>query len=838
MIAFRGCRIDLITREIEQDGQATHRLTGQEAKLLTRLAATPGQPVSRDTLLREVWGFSSAVASRAPDVAVRRLRLKIEIDPSHPQRIITVPGEGWAVHGLLEPMAHPGSPQLFGRQPLLEAVAAALRDGSVVLVGPPGIGKTALAEAALAHAPFGVVQPPLQDLSDEDQLRCALRAAWEQAGNDDVVWLDAPEGIARELASVLRRRRRRILVTSRQVVDVPDAFRCVVPPLDAKSGRALFLHRAPSVTREALDATMLLQRCGGVPLVIELAAARAQSIGPEALDQGGTLWFERLLGPHNRRTLFTRIRRSWDLLEPATQEVLIAMTPFIRGFDLATAEAVSPATRVWPGDALAEAADASMLEVTLEGGRAQYRWPAIVRWFITTQGAPPLDRLLRWINGGGEAAPETLIALLDRIRNTDLPDSEISHQHRVALTLAIDDRIGPQLTAAQRLALLDDVELLADPAVARRRGMLRWRRGDRTAGQTLDTMSISANSDLQARLRIDAARMRRERQAVSSVDIDALDQIATEGRSDTLRLAALIELCQQQDAIGARSAARVTLRRAELLDSSERHISILSIIRAQLALSEMRLEDSQRDALRATTIATNNIEAEQAWRIVGGSRYASGDLAGAVTAWERALQLARRVGLSWHAATVLGNLGSVYGEMGALDTACATLEEALACNKQFGQPRTEAILTINLGRVFLLRGDVKQARPLLEAGRRLSSNRGWQQYALHSRLNLAIADQLQRREGVHEALRELVSDAVRLEALPIAAWAAAHLIITHPDEGRTLLNRPPLADRDPLQVRATLSALLMHDFIEPSKMGSSAQLLSAAFRSYHASMSL
>jgi DNA-binding winged helix-turn-helix (wHTH) protein len=93
------CVVDLHTGEVRRTDRPATRLTSQEAHLLARLARTPGRAVSRDELLAEVWGFRTAVVSRAPDIAIRRLRTKIEIDPSHPCVITTVRGEGWCLEG-------------------------------------------------------------------------------------------------------------------------------------------------------------------------------------------------------------------------------------------------------------------------------------------------------------------------------------------------------------------------------------------------------------------------------------------------------------------------------------------------------------------------------------------------------------------------------------------------------------------------------------------------------------------------------------------------------------------------------------------------------------------
>jgi len=71
------------------------RLTHTEFRLLAELASRPGQVFTRDLLLETVWGYDYLGDSRLVDVAVQRLRAKVEGDPGHPTRIATVRGVGY-----------------------------------------------------------------------------------------------------------------------------------------------------------------------------------------------------------------------------------------------------------------------------------------------------------------------------------------------------------------------------------------------------------------------------------------------------------------------------------------------------------------------------------------------------------------------------------------------------------------------------------------------------------------------------------------------------------------------------------------------------------------------
>ena len=70
-------------------------LTATEFKLLLELARRPGQVFTRDLLLQRVWNYEYLGDSRLVDVAVQRLRAKVEDDPKEPKMIKTVRGVGY-----------------------------------------------------------------------------------------------------------------------------------------------------------------------------------------------------------------------------------------------------------------------------------------------------------------------------------------------------------------------------------------------------------------------------------------------------------------------------------------------------------------------------------------------------------------------------------------------------------------------------------------------------------------------------------------------------------------------------------------------------------------------
>ncbi len=77
-----------------KDG-AELNLTATEFRLLVELARHAGRVLSRDQLLERVWSYDYLGDSRMVDVAVQRLRSKVEADPARPRRITTVRGVGY-----------------------------------------------------------------------------------------------------------------------------------------------------------------------------------------------------------------------------------------------------------------------------------------------------------------------------------------------------------------------------------------------------------------------------------------------------------------------------------------------------------------------------------------------------------------------------------------------------------------------------------------------------------------------------------------------------------------------------------------------------------------------
>jgi len=93
-ISFREIVIDFERHSVFKGGKALE-LTSREYELIKYLASSPGKVVSREQLMTEVWQYDYFGDLRAVDVAVRRLREKLEDNPADPVYVMTKRGVGY-----------------------------------------------------------------------------------------------------------------------------------------------------------------------------------------------------------------------------------------------------------------------------------------------------------------------------------------------------------------------------------------------------------------------------------------------------------------------------------------------------------------------------------------------------------------------------------------------------------------------------------------------------------------------------------------------------------------------------------------------------------------------
>lgn len=96
-IGIRGLSIDTTKYQVTRDGENIE-LTKKEYELLVFMAKTPGVVYSREQLLEKVWGYEGFFGdTQSVDVAISRLRSKLEKDPGKPEYLFTKRGMGYCI---------------------------------------------------------------------------------------------------------------------------------------------------------------------------------------------------------------------------------------------------------------------------------------------------------------------------------------------------------------------------------------------------------------------------------------------------------------------------------------------------------------------------------------------------------------------------------------------------------------------------------------------------------------------------------------------------------------------------------------------------------------------
>ena len=277
-----------------------------------------------------------------------------------------------------DPLPEPPNP-LVGRVQELERLRRLLRDGTsrlIVLTGAGGSGKTRLAieiarEAGSSYANGAalVELAPVQDhtlvvptiayalgIAEAPGEPLLETLAYALRGRELLLLLDNAEHVRAAAPAfaelVSRAPRLTVLVTSRAVLHVSGEHVVPVGPLDADDARELFVRRARAIDpgfelEEGGERAVreICRRLDGLPLALELAAARARVLDPRALlDRLSSRLTLLTAGPRDlparQQTLRETIAWSTNLLSEHEQNVFAALAVFPAGATLDAAEAV------------------------------------------------------------------------------------------------------------------------------------------------------------------------------------------------------------------------------------------------------------------------------------------------------------------------------------------------------------------------------------------------------------------------------------------------------------------------------------------------------------------
>jgi predicted ATPase/DNA-binding CsgD family transcriptional regulator len=664
---------------------------------------------------------------------------------------MAVPGPGRERPAPLIPLvrrpwfATPPSPltPLIGREAELATALALVRRPGVRLVsltGPGGIGKTrlalALAQAASEEFPDGVVWVPLATVRQREAVLPAIARALgtgdatspsaaeaiRTAVRDDriLVVLDNVEQVvdaAPDLAALLSAcPSLTLLVTSRARLRVSGEQVLPVPPLSLAAAR-LFAERASAVDQTfALTAETaplveeICRRLDGLPLAIELAAARVTHLALPALLARLDRRLPLLTGggrdvPERQRTMRDAVAWSHDLLAPDEQRLFRRLSVFPGGFTLEAAEAVGPESEAGGGGgAVGESPTAppphrpSALDLV-----ASLVEKSLVRYEPTAAGGPRYV-LLETIR---EYAAERL---------ADSGEEDLARHAFAAHALRVVEQnevIASVPFQAEQLARLEAERVNL-------RATLSWLEGH---GPTADFLRLVAALGWSWWVRGDVreGRIWLER---------ALTRAATVPAAPAAQLAK-VWLASGFLSLSASDYSRAGRELGEglalLRALGDTHGLVQTLIglggaanyrgehdRATVYLEEaLTLARSLADE-RLSAVAVGNVLAN-----LGVAAHGQRRLVQAAACHEEALRLKREVGSAFTVIHSLGDLGDLALDLGDVARAATCYREALTLAWSYGHTRVLAETIEDMASVLAATGQAERAGRLFGAGARL-----------------------------------------------------------------------------------------------------------------------
>ena len=577
------------------------------------------------------------------------------------------------------------------------------------------------------------------------------------------------------------------VVTSRQRLQLRGEAVLVVEPLSEEEAVALFVDRAAragaavDLGRERVEVVALVGLLDGLPLAIELAAARLRLMSPAAMLQRMGQRFRLLSSgggrPDRHATLRATLSWSWELLSAEEQAALAQCSVFEGSFTLEAAEEVlSLGEALWVPDVLAALVDHSLLRVV---GAERFSLLISVQQYAAARLSDAARAAVEERHGRYYARFGTIEALEVLGEHDGVP-------HRRALVADLDNWI----VAVRRAVSRGDGEvasaaLEAAWAVLSLRGPFAI--GSELAAEALSVPGLSA----KARLAV----------------VVAAGRIAlTCGQPDRARV-------HIEEALG--EARRQGDRRAE-----GQILGILGILRRQ----EGRPDDAKAQYEAALRIA-REVGHRRAEGVLlanlGVLHHGQGRFDDARTQYEAVLQIARSMGHRRTEASVLGHLGLLSEQQGRFDDAKARCEAALQIAREVGDRRTEGIAIGCLGVVSARQGKPEEARDHHEAALQIARSMGDRRM---EETTLGRLSALSRAQGQYDGAKAYLQAAIeiarslgrdRVEDVLLIKLGLLHLEQRDLDQAAACLERAQRslhAQRDPsaLGRALCLRARLLH----------------------------
>ena len=661
--------------------------------------------------------------------------------------------------------------RFFGRKRELRRIADHFESGAriVTLAGPGGTGKTHLAtrygHTWLGDWPGGVWFCDLAEARSElDIVRSvgrALQVPLEQGDpietlgealshrGQTLLIVDNFEQIVDFAASTLavwldRAPRVSWLVTSRQRLDLRGERLVVVDPLPLPEPHdglatlrespsvALFVARAQDVQprfrfddKVAADVVRLVRLLDGLPLAIELAAARVRVLPPKRILDRMNRRFDLLRGQRGRSTgrqatLKGAIDWSWDLLAPHERWALAQCAVFEGGFDLEAAETVldlSPwPDAPWPMDTVESLVDQSLVRALPQpDGETRFGLFRSIHDYARDKLRDP--GALRGAEGeavgGPEAADAAALRHAGHFAQFGEPGSLAAlHTHGA---LEARQRLGADLdnlvAAARNALVLDDVEsagLAAVGALAVLESTGPFSLAEQLALKVLDAqptglvatrLELALGTVLNRSGQADTAAEHFRRalataQAEREAGLEAQAQLGL--GTSALHRGQLEE---------AEACLRTALERLRRAPDDAVEASVLTELAHVVGIRGGRFEEGTQAVHRALQIQerTGDIAGEAVTLTYLGALAAiQGRFDAGLTAYGRSRDLAQQVGDRRTAGLSQGMLGSIYSLTERFPEAAAAFREAIRIQSSIGDRVHEAMHVANYAHLLKL----------------------------------------------------------------------------------------------------------------------------------------